>query len=468
MSDVNNNFVAVAEGANRFARAMFGTERARALMTRDHAGRDDEALHAAGAQGWLSLLASEAVGGAGQGFGSACAVAEAFARSLAPMSYASLATVAPILESMKFARLDDVMQGDIVVACVIRAVGQADLRINADEKLSGVARGVFWGGAANYFLVHADNAEGSVLALISGDASGVSVVPRRTVDGLGVADVRFDNSPVECVLQGDRAANALSRMRASLAILSAAELIGVSQTALDLTLEHLKTRHQFGRPLASFQALQFRAVDAYAGLALARALTEQGARLLDRNASGADAAAYAARAKAADAAMFLHRAAVQMHGAIGFSDEHTIGLCLKRALSLGVAWGNSTQWRLAVTRASSASAGAAFRTDTATDADFRSDVREWIAANLPDHLRHLPTRPSVADALWWHRQLYERGWIAPSWPKEYGGMGARVSEQIILYEEMGTAGAPEISGQAIYHFGPILQIFGSPEQKARF
>jgi alkylation response protein AidB-like acyl-CoA dehydrogenase len=95
-------------------------------------------------------------------------------------------------------------------------------------------------------------------------------------------------------------------------------------------------------------------------------------------------------------------------------------------------------------------------------------VRAWIAAHLPDHLRHLPTRPSVEDALWWHGKLYERGWIAPSWPKEYGGMGARVSEQIIIFEEMGMAGAPEISGQAIYHFGPILQIFGTAEQKARF
>ena len=468
MLDVSQDIAAVAEGAERFARAMFGAERARALSVRDTAGRDDEALRTAGAEGWLSLLAPESVGGAGQGFGAACAVAEAFARNLAPISYCSLASALPILANMEFQDLDAALRGEVVAACVINADRVRSLHVNAREAMCGLVRGVFWGGAADYFLVQAQDADGLVLALVSRSASGVSVTPHRTVDGFGVADVRFDDSPVTKLLRGPDAVDALTSLRASLAILSAAELIGVSQTALDLTLEHLKTRQQFGRPLASFQALQFKAVDAYVGLALARSLVEQGARLLDRNAAGAEAAAYAARAKGSEAAMFLHRAAIQMHGAIGFSDEHTVGLCLKRALGLSVAWGNATQWRLAVSRSSSEAGGAAFRSDTVEDAAFRREVRTWIAAHLPDHLRHLPTRPSVTDALWWHVKLYEQGWIAPSWSKDYGGMGARVAEQIILYEEMGIAGAPEISGQAIYHFGPILQIFGTHQQKARF
>jgi hypothetical protein len=94
-------------------------------------------------------------------------------------------------------------------------------------------------------------------------------------------------------------------------------------------------------------------------------------------------------------------------------------------------------------------------------------VAQWLEANLPARLRNLPVRPSFEEASWWHRKLFERGWIAPNWPREFGGMGASVAQQIILYEEFGAIGAPELSGQAIYHLGPILQTFGTPEQKAR-
>jgi alkylation response protein AidB-like acyl-CoA dehydrogenase len=461
MSSENEDVSAIADGADRFAGAVFGAARVRNLVV-----RDSEALLAAGGEGWFSLLAPEHAGGAGQGFDVACAVAEAFSRHLAPMSYASMGAATPVLADMGFAGIDDVLAGRAVVACALRGASKSQVRIDANDLIAGRAIGVFWGDAADYFLVDASDEREAALALVARSAQGVSIDVKRTVDGLGVGDVSFDAATPLCVLRGEAAADALARLRSSLALLSAAELIGVSHTALQMTLEHLKTRQQFGRPLASFQALQFKAVDAYVGVALARALTEQAARLLDRGSPGAHAAAAAARAKAGDAAMFLHRAAVQMHGAIGFSDEHAIGLCLKRALGLSVAWGNSSEWRAAIRQ--TGSGGVTFRSDSATDAAFRREVHEWLAAELPDRLRHLPTRPSVMDALWWHRKLHERGWIAPSWPKEHGGMGASVAEQIILYEEMGAAGAPEISGQAIYHFGPILQIFGTDAQKARF
>lgn len=466
MTDTSEDIVAIAEGAARFALASFGAERARAL-----AGRDEVALRSAGAEGWLALLAPEAHGGAGQGLFAACAVAESFARHLAPMSYATIAAAAPALASLRFGRIEEALNGRLITTCAISALGDGCVEVHreAEEyRLRGLRQGVFWGGVADFYLVEAMHAGEPVLALVARGAPGLSVLARSTVDGLGVADLSFEDSPVECVMAGNAARLALLHLRSSLAVLSAAELIGVSETALGLTLEHLKTRQQFGRPLASFQALQFRAVDAYAGLGLARALTQQAARLLDAGGEGGFAAAAAARAKAGEAAMFLHRSAVQLHGAIAFSDEHTIGLCLKRALSISVAWGNSADWRSAIARAPTGADGVAFRADSADDAAFREVVRAWIAAELPNRLRNLPTRPSVADALWWHRKLYERGWIAPSWPKEYGGMGASVAQMIILYEELGAAGAPEISGQAIYHFGPILLIFGTPEQKARF
>jgi hypothetical protein len=70
--------------------------------------------------------------------------------------------------------------------------------------------------------------------------------------------------------------------------------------------------------------------------------------------------------------------------------------------------------------------------------------------------------------MWWHQTLSKRGWIAPSWPKEHGGMEASVEQRLVLYEELAHKGAPELSSQAISHIGPILIRYGTPQQKAAF
>ncbi len=107
-----------------------------------------------------------------------------------------------------------------------------------------------------------------------------------------------------------------------------------------------------------------------------------------------------------------------------------------------------------------------FLVDSAQDAKFRLEVRSWMAENLPDELRGWSTRPPREMIQPWHHKLFERGWIAPHWPKEYGGMEASISEQLILQEELGHAGAPILSRQALGHIGPILMRHGTDAQKA--
>ncbi len=107
-----------------------------------------------------------------------------------------------------------------------------------------------------------------------------------------------------------------------------------------------------------------------------------------------------------------------------------------------------------------------FLVDSAQDAKFRSEVRSWMAENLPEELRGWSTRPPREMIQPWHHKLFERGWIAPHWPKEYGGMEASISEQLILQEELGHAGAPILSRQALGHIGPILMRHGTDAQKA--
>ena len=83
-----------------------------------------------------------------------------------------------------------------------------------------------------------------------------------------------------------------------------------------------------------------------------------------------------------------------------------------------------------------------FVDDDPADRAFRQEVREWVAQNLPAELCNRPTRIDPPELKPWHRKLYERGWIAPHWPKQYGGMGATLTQQIILFEEISRVGAP--------------------------
>lgn len=108
-----------------------------------------------------------------------------------------------------------------------------------------------------------------------------------------------------------------------------------------------------------------------------------------------------------------------------------------------------------------------FRIDSDDEKTFRAEVHGWLDANLPDDLRGLSTRPPFERSQVWFHMLAERGWIAPHWPKEHGGMAASINQQIILREELANVGAPEISSQGLNHIGPILMEFGTDVQKAQ-
>ncbi|WP_198381672.1 acyl-CoA dehydrogenase family protein [Roseomonas sp. KE2513] len=107
------------------------------------------------------------------------------------------------------------------------------------------------------------------------------------------------------------------------------------------------------------------------------------------------------------------------------------------------------------------------RPESAAESAFRDEVRTWLEAELPAELRDLTFRPAPAAALSWYRKLSARGWIAPHWPRAFGGMEASPVQQLILMEEAARIGAPELPTQGLNQIGPILQRFGSPEQKAQ-
>ena len=123
--------------------------------------------------------------------------------------------------------------------------------------------------------------------------------------------------------------------------------IGIIQACLDVVIPYVRERKQFGKPIGSYQALQHRAVDLLVQRELSSALLEHALAELDRGITGDERAQLAARVKArcSEAALNIGREAVQMHGAIGVTDEHDLGLYLQRSLVLSAWLGNAAQQR---------------------------------------------------------------------------------------------------------------------------
>ncbi|MGH7963061.1 MAG: acyl-CoA dehydrogenase family protein, partial [Candidatus Binatia bacterium] len=105
---------------------------------------------------------------------------------------------------------------------------------------------------------------------------------------------------------------------------------------------------------------------------------------------------------------------------------------------------------------------------------FRQEVRSWFEANLPDDLRegrdeHLPAAERFVRHRAWHKQLHAAGWVGIWWPKEYGGRGASLIEQMIFHQEADRLSAPlGVNISPIYLFGPTLMHWGTEAQKKRY
>jgi acyl-CoA dehydrogenase len=108
-----------------------------------------------------------------------------------------------------------------------------------------------------------------------------------------------------------------------------------------------------------------------------------------------------------------------------------------------------------------------FRPDPALES-FRTTVRDFLQRNLPADLAHVPRGMSSArrEIVRWQRLLTANGWGAPYWPREHGGTGWSIEQQLVFDEECSAAGAPTLDSFAHKLLGPVLHHFATPEQRA--
>ena len=104
------------------------------------------------------------------------------------------------------------------------------------------------------------------------------------------------------------------------------------------------------------------------------------------------------------------------------------------------------------------------------DEAFRQEVRDFIADNFPDSLKGRTRRDfaSREDFLAWHKVLYKKGWVAPLWPKEYGGTGWTVTQRYIFNEECAAPRRRRSCPSASSMVGPVIYTFGNEAQKKQF
>jgi alkylation response protein AidB-like acyl-CoA dehydrogenase len=223
-------------------------------------------------------------------------------------------------------------------------------RAGSDWVLRGEKHQVMGGASADWFVVSAATDEGLTLFLVPRAAKGVSVERQHRLDSRDAAIVRLEGVRVgvgAILGEPDRGLPLLERVMDRATIALTAEMLGLSSAAFDLTLEYLKTREQFGVAIGTFQALQHRAARLFVELELARSAVMLAHGAIDDDAGDAAIAraASVAKAKLSDVAMLVGHEAIQMHGGIGMTDEHDIGLYLKRARVAELTFGDAAHHR---------------------------------------------------------------------------------------------------------------------------
>lgn len=333
---------------------------AQSLRAKRSSGADsDRALWALMAEaGWTSLLLPEALGGAELGLAEQAVLSEALGRALVCEPLATTAVFASVLLREAPASAErDRLAGDLVAGTPIAVAWQdaagrplAVSQTADGAKLSGELAFVDLAAGASSFLVVAGNDGGGLLLSIPADAPGLSIDLRASVDGGQIGRLRFADCHVAAERILARAASKSALLEAPVAharVALAAELAGIASRAVEMTIAYTKDRVQFGKPIASFQAIQHRLVEMWGDAEFACASV---ANAIQRSQSGnareAALSILAAKARCGDAASSVCRRAVHLHGAMGFTDEHDIGLYLKRAVALTATLGQPEALRL--------------------------------------------------------------------------------------------------------------------------
>jgi alkylation response protein AidB-like acyl-CoA dehydrogenase len=325
--DLSDDQEALRDAARDLLRTHCAPDRVRKVM--GTAGFDRELWSAMVDQGWLGVAAPEHRGGLGLGLVEAAVLLEQTGAHLAPVPFAQhlLAVVAAA---------DDALCEALITGERIGTGARTALARNADGSVSGRTEPVIFGATASVLVVPA----GDELVAVDLDP-----VPRAAEPAMDLtrelAWVELDAAPATSL--GGAAAVQAHLDRG--ALFHAAEMLGCAEAVMWLAVGYARDRHQFGRPIGSFQAVKHRCADMLVDVEGMRSAVYHAAWALGAGDPEASVAASTAKIWCSDAGLRVAESALQVHGGIGFTWESDVHLHLKRAQLDQVAFGDAAHHR---------------------------------------------------------------------------------------------------------------------------
>jgi alkylation response protein AidB-like acyl-CoA dehydrogenase len=260
--------------------------------------------------GWPGIAISEEYGGQGLGVIELSILCEELGRAMTPVPYLPSAMAACVIEQAGSSEQRERWLPGLASGETIGALASAT---------DGTAEFVVSGAEAGVFVLIEDDGSGRIVAADEAEVSAIEAIdPTRSAARVIAGDAG------EAVEQGCPGLG-----RALVAV--SAELVGVSERALEMTVEYVKDRKQFGVPVGAYQAVSHRCAQMLLDTERARSATAQAAWSADANPEGLAEAAAMAKAVASDAGREVTAGAIQMHGGIGFTWEADVHWLFKRA-----------------------------------------------------------------------------------------------------------------------------------------
>jgi len=394
--------------------------------------------------GWLGLHVPEQYGGSGYGLEELAVVAEQMGRVLAPGPFAPTTIASAVLVAAADAGTKENLLPGLADGSVIGAVAlDAAVRVR-DGKASGRAPAVAGGGLAGVLLIPAG--EDVVVVKVG---QGVSVeVPPNLDPSRPAARVTLDEAPAT-ILPGAR------RVLVDLArVVLSAEAVGVAAQCTGLAAAYAKQREQFGRPIATFQAVKHHCANMAVAAELATSAAWDAARAAQTGGEQLTYAAAVAAALAGPAADLCANLNTQVHGGIAVTWEHDAHLYMRRATTL-LSLLDANAAAAELTELTRRGVSRAKTVELPPEAEtIRQQVRAFTGeiAGLPAEERK--------------ERLIKTGYAMPHWPPPYG-RAAEAVEQLVIEQEFAAAGIQRPSyGITGWLILTLIQ-HGTPEQVAR-
>ena len=292
--------------------------------------------------GWIGLSIPESAGGAGMGFIEEAVLFEEMGRALLPGPYFS--TVGLALPALADAGdlLAAVLSGERTTT-LAWAGSSGAARIDLTDGLTAKAEessGAWTITGEKVLVPDTGIVDGFLVVAAAAGGPGIWWVARGDCDPRvsstmdrtrRLGSISMSGAPAELIAAPDRTRDLLTWMRLRALAAASLEAVGIAQRALELSVDHVKERKQFDKPIGSYQAVSHQVVDIYMDLELARSLAYWAAWCVAERDDQARSAVAAAKAAASQAAITSCERAIQVHGGIGFTWEHPLHLFYKRA-----------------------------------------------------------------------------------------------------------------------------------------